>query len=408
MSSPSFLADLVMVTALLVSILASNHYGAAAQSAPAAPQAPVPAASQDVCTGSLEFLETSFAHQQSGLMRKSADQIAAEWDKALPQAEKTPGKCGKSAEDLAFLKTMFKSKYVAHARPCANIIQMGGTKKWFFGSETDGAKFICYDYVTKGNCVVYSLGSRMDFSFESDVVEKLQCQVHTFDCTVGNPGADELPRGVTFHPWCIGGQDELKPFHSDIFDSSGQMAQYYTMSTVMRLLGHTYVDILKMDIERFEFPVLKTLACPGCFGQANIEFHLQNVNGLWGQAVSYKEWNDVWNSVVCENGLRPFSYDNADCDCCCEYSFLSVSRAPNALNDAAGLFVQETSAKRSFSSPTASSAAAIIIAAILLFAAVRLCQHYAARLREKRSREAQKRAESSSSENELENLLVQS
>ena len=327
----------LVVAVLLAALLATNAQPVVAAAGMTAPGD----AAEKRCSGALEFFETSYGHQQAGMLLKSADQVAAEWDKALPQSDKTPGKCGRSAEDLDFLKKMFRSKFVAHAKPCANIIKMGGTKKWFFGLESDGAKFICNDYVSRGDCVVYSLGSRMDFSFEADVVSKLQCKVHTFDCTVGNPSADDMPPGVTFHPWCIGDADELKPFHSDIFDSSGQMAQYYTMSTIMRILGHSYVDILKMDIERFEFPVLKTLACPGCFGQANIEFHLQNVNGIWGQPVSYKEWNEVWDTVICENGLRPFSYDNADCDCCCEYSFLSVSRAPNALN-VTNVYVEDT------------------------------------------------------------------
>jgi len=183
--------------------------------------------------------------------------------------------------------------------------------------------------MSKGNCTVYSLGSRKDFSFESEIVSALQCKVHTFDCTVGDVRPDEVPRGVTFHPWCIGGEDALKPYSSDLLNSAGKVGQYYTMKTVMRMLGHSYVDILKMDIGRHEFAVLKTLACPGCFGQAAIEFHLHNAYGMFGQAVSYEEWNDLWDSLVCENGLHPFSYDSASCSCCCEYSFLSHQRANN-------------------------------------------------------------------------------
>ena len=55
------------------------------------------------------------------------------------------------------------------------------------GKAGDGGKNVCLDNIVAGSCVVYSLGSRLDFSFENDVVDKLNCEVHTFDCTVGSP-----------------------------------------------------------------------------------------------------------------------------------------------------------------------------------------------------------------------------
>ena len=251
-------------------------------------------------------------------MKKSSDQIAAEWDKVLPYADKTPDLCGKTSEDHEWVQSMFRSKLLAHFEPCDSFIKVGGTK-------FDGSKFLCDQNINKGNCVVYSLGSRKDFSFEIDIVAALQCQVHTFDCTVGEVPDDDVPKGVIFHPWCIGGEDKLQPFSSDLLNSSGKLGQYYTMRTVMQKLQHTYVDILKMDIERHEFAVLRTLACRGCFGQAAIELHLHNAYGMFGQALSYAEWNAAWESLVCENGLRPFSYDSASCPCCVEYSFLYVN-----------------------------------------------------------------------------------
>ncbi len=266
---------------------------------------------------SFEVFETSIAQWQSGFIKKTADQIAAEWDKVLPYQDKTPDVCGKTSEDHAWVKSMYRTKFLAHFEPCSSILKVGG-------SNGDGSKFLCDQKLNKGNCVVYSLGSRKDFSFEVDIISALQCQVHTFDCTVGEVRDNEVPKGVIFHPWCIGGEDKLQPFSSDLLNSAGKLGQYYTMRTVMQKLQHTYVDILKMDIERHEFAVLKTLACPGCFGQAAIELHLHNAYGMHGQALSYKEWNAAWEHLVCDNGLHPFSYDSASCPCCVEYSFLYV------------------------------------------------------------------------------------
>lgn len=267
-------------------------------------------------TRSFEIIECSQDQHQTGLIKISAAHIASHWDKVLPYSDKTPDKCGSSIEDHAFVKAMFRAKFVTHAQPCANIVRVGG-------SGTDGSKYICNTNVSKGDCVVFSLGSRKDFSFEEEIVAVLQCKVHTFDCTVGEVLPDEVPAGVFFHPWCIGDEDTLKVFSSDLLNSKGKLAQYYTIRTVMRMLGYTYVDILKMDIERHEFAVLKTLACPGCFGQAAIELHLHNAYGMFGQAVTYEEWNDVWDALVCENGLHPFSYDSSSCACCGEFSFVS-------------------------------------------------------------------------------------
>ena len=79
------------------------------------------------------------------------------------------------------------------------------------GGKGDGGKIVCLDNIEKNNCVVYSLGSRLDFSFETGVVTELGCEVHTFDCTVGSPS--DTPSGISFHPWCIGGSDEKNKYH---------------------------------------------------------------------------------------------------------------------------------------------------------------------------------------------------
>ena len=59
----------------------------------------------------------------------------------------------------------------------------------------------------RGRCVVLSIGSNNEFSFEQAVVEKYGCDVHTFDHTVNSPNA---PNGVTFHPYGLGTADEAQ------------------------------------------------------------------------------------------------------------------------------------------------------------------------------------------------------
>ena len=49
----------------------------------------------------------------------------------------------------------------------------------------DGGKFVCGpdEYFRSRPCLIYSVGSNGDFSFETDVIRKFGCEVHTFDPT---------------------------------------------------------------------------------------------------------------------------------------------------------------------------------------------------------------------------------
>ena len=222
-----------------------------------------------------------------------------------------------------FVQSIFTDTYekFKYETGCKNITTFGG--------RDDGRKFLCLDNITPNRCLVYSIGSRKDFQFEIEVVQRLGCAVHTFDCTVGAVTEAEVPRGVKFHPWCIGSSNAMKSFSSDILvNRHGLIGQYYTMKTVMKILGHSSVSVLKMDIERHEYSVIQGLNCPGCFGQIALEVHLHNAYNMWGRPVSRTEWEELWTSLVFRDGFRPFHIDlNPLCPCCCEYSFISTRGA---------------------------------------------------------------------------------
>ena len=92
------------------------------------------------------------------------------------------------------------------------------------GSTGDGGKFVCIDDIPEQHCVVYSLGSDGDFSFELDLLNhRPNCDVYTFDCT--KPITP--PKGVHFYPWCIGSQNRGK---------------YQTINTIMNKLKHTTIS----------------------------------------------------------------------------------------------------------------------------------------------------------------------
>jgi hypothetical protein len=112
----------------------------------------------------------------------------------------------------------------------------------YFGSKAgDGRKAVCApDQLVEG-CVVYSLGSNNDFSFEDDILARTPCTVHTFDCTIGKKSGTVRDR-LHFHDLCISG-------------SRTNDTRYATVADIMAQLGHQRVDLMKMDIEGFEQPV---------------------------------------------------------------------------------------------------------------------------------------------------------
>ena len=106
------------------------------------------------------------------------------WEEVLPSSEQSrdfcPQRRGKHADraGATFLGDAFKRTAAARSYTCRSSVRKFG------GTKLDGGKHICLDSLEPGRCVVYSLGSRGDFSFERDIVRQLNCSVYTFDCTV--------------------------------------------------------------------------------------------------------------------------------------------------------------------------------------------------------------------------------
>jgi len=105
------------------------------------------------------------------------------------------------------------------------------------GINGDGGKWICDVYRLKQlkSCLIYSLGSNGEFSFENETKRNLpDCDIHTFDLKEFN--CTDI---CTFHQVKIGnGLNGTK-----------------TLRMIMSELNHTgrYLDILKIDVEGSEY-----------------------------------------------------------------------------------------------------------------------------------------------------------
>jgi len=136
------------------------------------------------------------------------------------------------------------------------------------GAPGDGGKWICDPHrALTQECVVYSIGSNDDFSFEEAVHRfNPKCEIHTFDPT---PPKNNRPPFVSFHPWTLLG-------HSGEDDNNEAAPFTYTIPAIMRRLGHDRVSVLKVDCEGCELDAFSAPAFrvrEGAVQQIQVEIH---------------------------------------------------------------------------------------------------------------------------------------
>jgi FkbM family methyltransferase len=173
-------------------------------------------------------------------------------------------------------------------------------KKWY-GNDYGGF-YICPDMLTpppppqllkdcQMEIIVYSCGIGEDISFDTTIMNEYNCTIFAFDPT---PKSIEwikhqnLPKNFIFLPFGISNKTEKQLLHlsntpldisASIYIHSYTSAdncaavQMKSLEDIARENNHTYVDILKMDIEGSEFAVIQSLPTNVVFGQIVVEFH---------------------------------------------------------------------------------------------------------------------------------------
>ena len=235
-----------------------------------------------------------------------------QWRQFLPSTNTDPDYCTDQDEAaLSWINQVYTQTFDGLKETCAQTHRIG--------PEDDGGKIFCEDNFSSDECVVYSLGSNLDFSFELAFKEAFNCTIFTFDCTVDIVETGAVPDVVSFFPWCVGGRNEQKAISSN-FGRTGEIGQYYTLEHIKKTLGHKKIDLLKMDIERHELAVWESITSQSAPKQVLFETHLHNAYGMWKQPVCSKEWIRLWHHIR-SLGYRIFSYEpNPLCLCCSEWS----------------------------------------------------------------------------------------
>ncbi|KAJ7701825.1 methyltransferase domain-containing protein [Mycena rosella] len=194
------------------------------------------------------------------------------------------------------------------------------------GALGDGGKWICglSRVEKKPDCVVYSVGINYESSFEAEILSNTQgCQVWGYDSTVSSFG----PQVGAEHA----SRTHFQPYGLAATDKSDDTPKMYSLESLMKMNGHTHIDILKMDIERLEFETLAAIIKPYLasgrplpFGQLQLEVHVWNM--------TFEEYLTWWEMLEAA-GLRPFwtepnlvyqNYNRDGSTDLAEYSFLNT------------------------------------------------------------------------------------
>jgi len=139
--------------------------------------------------------------------------------------------------------------------------------------------------------VVYSAGVGCDISFDLGMIERFGMVVHAFDPTPKSHDwvrSQHVPEQFRFHDVGIFSHDGVETVFppkntSHVSDSNERIGPNQhepvslpvkRISTLMKELGHSTIDVLKMDIEGAEYPVLDDLFESNIMpAQLLIEFH---------------------------------------------------------------------------------------------------------------------------------------
>lgn len=154
--------------------------------------------------------------------------------------------------------------------------------------------------LVNADSIVYSFGIGHDASWDIGMIEQHGCKVYAFDPT---PDLDQWIAAQGYDPRFIfdlrglagfDGQVEIRSQSTDEqtsgtilgsadlgVDTKGTSIEVRKIKTLADELGHSHIDVLKMDIEGAEFDAIPDILASGItVDQILIEFHPYFTNGV--------------------------------------------------------------------------------------------------------------------------------
>lgn len=187
------------------------------------------------------------------------------------------------------------------------------------GHLGDGGKWICgmskYESVKSRPLIIYSFGVANESSFEAEMLARTNAEVFAFDFSTDGFGPEVGPTHDRAYFEKIGVRGE---------NSHENGTEFQSLKRIMQRHHHTYIDIVKMDIEGDEFPTLSAFMDEYTgqnfpIGQLLIEIHFFDTNSTVRE---FAEWWDRFEefgmrAVWCEANLITVTWDTGY-PCCAE------------------------------------------------------------------------------------------
>jgi len=201
-----------------------------------------------------------------------------------------------------------------------------------FGKAGDGGWDLCLSdvFTPKAPCLSYSFGVNHVWEFDDEVANKLGCEVRAFDPSMKSADQKHAER-VWYFNLGIGGKNETL--------STGWKIN--TFSSILKRHNHetSIIDILKMDVEYWEWSVLENILADGSLKKVKqllIETHTGNVPTvdlfrfyltLLKQLYhsGFRMWKSNWNHL----GTMVSVHTGKRLTCCFEMYFVNVNFLPD-------------------------------------------------------------------------------
>ena len=115
---------------------------------------------------------------------------------------------------------------------------------------------------------MYSVGINDETSFDEEFVRRWPwCKLFAFDPSIGRETGDTfMGRGISFYNIGLGTR-------SSVVKNGGVVWNMKSLDGIMDMLGHDHVDVLKVDIEGWEWAVFEEWAGELKFTQLLAELH---------------------------------------------------------------------------------------------------------------------------------------
>jgi FkbM family methyltransferase len=190
------------------------------------------------------------------------------------------------------MRTLIKNLF----RYCRRLLKSAVGKEHLIGKDVrvakvrlgqDCADWVVADRLLTQDSVVYSVGVGENISFDLALNERYGCQVYGWDPTplaVNFISHLAATPGFILMPYGLGTDDGVIQFGAqDAGDRSFSIHSQHEvkvslevrkLSSMMRMLNHDRVDLLKIDIEGSEYDVIRQIVDDGIvLPQLLVEFH---------------------------------------------------------------------------------------------------------------------------------------